>query len=346
MIIAPPITPGEDRFESASAAARAQAWVRPPDAVIRARNHARATRAAPVSKADRCRAGIVALKEFNKTRGSLGYIAGQYPVAVYLGPYLPDVTGAIVVALGKITSGLFGTPDAWVEQVRRVAERAGAAPDWEGLAPVVAPDFVAEDHRLLARRASIVITSLPYQVSPGKVIEQIAAQMRAKAKVMGQVVFAAEDARQHEHESRERRDAADAFVVGGHEIRARGRCNLRAPRRHARHHGLRSSSGEVILRSPGRPHPRSSGADRVPARRLVGRLPFRHMFMSLEHPQDTGKKAVPPFASQIIREFSGLVPDWVTGRLGESSSSPHPVAQSPRPPVSQSLYPWSCSRKT
>jgi len=30
-----------------------------------------------------------------------------------------------VVALGKITSGLFGTPDAWVEQVRVVANRAG-----------------------------------------------------------------------------------------------------------------------------------------------------------------------------------------------------------------------------
>ncbi|HTY99413.1 MAG TPA: L-lactate permease [Rhodocyclaceae bacterium] len=28
--------------------------------------------------------------------GSLGYIAGQYPTAVYLGPYLPDVVGAIV----------------------------------------------------------------------------------------------------------------------------------------------------------------------------------------------------------------------------------------------------------
>lgn len=28
--------------------------------------------------------------------GSLGYIGGQYPVAVYLGPYLPDVAGAIV----------------------------------------------------------------------------------------------------------------------------------------------------------------------------------------------------------------------------------------------------------
>ncbi len=28
--------------------------------------------------------------------GSLGYIAGQYPVAVYLGPYLPDISGSIV----------------------------------------------------------------------------------------------------------------------------------------------------------------------------------------------------------------------------------------------------------
>jgi lactate permease len=28
--------------------------------------------------------------------GSLGYIAGQYPVAVHLGPYLPDISGAVV----------------------------------------------------------------------------------------------------------------------------------------------------------------------------------------------------------------------------------------------------------
>jgi len=27
--------------------------------------------------------------------GSLDYIAGQFPVAIYLGPYLPDVTGAM-----------------------------------------------------------------------------------------------------------------------------------------------------------------------------------------------------------------------------------------------------------
>jgi leucyl aminopeptidase len=35
------------------------------------------------------------------------------------------LTGACVVALGKTTSGLFGTPSAWVEQVRRASERAG-----------------------------------------------------------------------------------------------------------------------------------------------------------------------------------------------------------------------------
>jgi len=42
--------------------------------------------------------------------------------------HLVDVatlTGAVVVALGKITSGLFGAPDDWVEHVRRVADRAG-----------------------------------------------------------------------------------------------------------------------------------------------------------------------------------------------------------------------------
>jgi leucyl aminopeptidase len=42
--------------------------------------------------------------------------------------HLVDVatlTGAVVVALGKLTSGLFGTPDAWVEQVRRIANRCG-----------------------------------------------------------------------------------------------------------------------------------------------------------------------------------------------------------------------------
>jgi leucyl aminopeptidase len=42
--------------------------------------------------------------------------------------HLVDVatlTGAVVVALGKGTTGLFGTPDEWVRQVHRVADRAG-----------------------------------------------------------------------------------------------------------------------------------------------------------------------------------------------------------------------------
>jgi leucyl aminopeptidase len=42
--------------------------------------------------------------------------------------FLVDVatlTGAIVVALGKITSGIFGTPEPWVAHIRRVADLAG-----------------------------------------------------------------------------------------------------------------------------------------------------------------------------------------------------------------------------
>jgi leucyl aminopeptidase len=42
--------------------------------------------------------------------------------------HLVDVatlTGSVVVALGKITTGLFGTPDAWVKEVARAADRAG-----------------------------------------------------------------------------------------------------------------------------------------------------------------------------------------------------------------------------
>jgi leucyl aminopeptidase len=42
--------------------------------------------------------------------------------------HLVDVatlTGACVVALGKTTSGLFGRPGAWVEQVRQASDRAG-----------------------------------------------------------------------------------------------------------------------------------------------------------------------------------------------------------------------------
>ena len=38
---------------------------------------------------------------------------------------IATLTGSCVVALGKIASGLFGTPDRWVEIVRHTADRAG-----------------------------------------------------------------------------------------------------------------------------------------------------------------------------------------------------------------------------
>jgi leucyl aminopeptidase len=38
---------------------------------------------------------------------------------------LATLTGACVVALGKTTTGLFGVPTAWVEQVHRASDRAG-----------------------------------------------------------------------------------------------------------------------------------------------------------------------------------------------------------------------------
>ena len=38
---------------------------------------------------------------------------------------IATLTGACIVALGKLTTGLFGRPDSWVDVVRRVAEREG-----------------------------------------------------------------------------------------------------------------------------------------------------------------------------------------------------------------------------
>jgi lactate permease len=42
--------------------------------------------------------------------GSFGYIVGQFPVAVYLGPYLPDVTGAIVCFVALLVLLRFWRP--------------------------------------------------------------------------------------------------------------------------------------------------------------------------------------------------------------------------------------------
>jgi lactate permease len=42
--------------------------------------------------------------------GSLGYIAGQYPVAVHVGPYLPDVSGSIVCFIALLVLLKFWQP--------------------------------------------------------------------------------------------------------------------------------------------------------------------------------------------------------------------------------------------
>ena len=63
--------------------------------------------------------------------GSLGYIAGQFPVAVYLGPYLPDITGSIVcfaclllllkVWRPKVLLGYGGVPVSAAEEAAAAA---------------------------------------------------------------------------------------------------------------------------------------------------------------------------------------------------------------------------------
>ena len=58
--------------------------------------------------------------------GSLGYIAGQWPVAVYLGPYLPDVTGSIVSFAALLLLLKFWQPKTLLG-LRRQAHRRAAS---------------------------------------------------------------------------------------------------------------------------------------------------------------------------------------------------------------------------
>ncbi len=62
--------------------------------------------------------------------GSLGYIAGQFPVAVFLGPYLPDVSGAIVCFAALLILLKFWQPktSAWVW--RRSCLEGRPSPIW------------------------------------------------------------------------------------------------------------------------------------------------------------------------------------------------------------------------
>jgi len=59
--------------------------------------------------------------------GSLGYIAGQYPVAVYLGPYLPDVTGSIVCFAALLVLLKFWRPKTVLGYGGKPVDAAAAA---------------------------------------------------------------------------------------------------------------------------------------------------------------------------------------------------------------------------
>ncbi|GAC1457281.1 MAG: L-lactate permease [Steroidobacteraceae bacterium] len=68
--------------------------------------------------------------------GSLGYIAGQYPVAVYLGPYLPDVSGAIVCFAALLLLLKVWQPKAVLGYGGKVLDGAQAAQNRQhGLTP-------------------------------------------------------------------------------------------------------------------------------------------------------------------------------------------------------------------
>ena len=67
--------------------------------------------------------------------GSLGYIAGQYPVAVYLGPYLPDVTGAIVCFAALLVLLKFWQPKAVLGYGGVPVDAAKTAQQGHGLKP-------------------------------------------------------------------------------------------------------------------------------------------------------------------------------------------------------------------
>ena len=82
--------------------------------------------------------------------GSLGYILGQYPVAVYLGPYLPDVSGSIVCF-----AALLLLLSVW--RPRRVLGYGGVPLSAEALAKAPRAEALARDQALIAWAPFVVL---------------------------------------------------------------------------------------------------------------------------------------------------------------------------------------------
>ena len=80
--------------------------------------------------------------------GSFGYIAGQFPIAEWVGPYLPDVTGSLVcfaALLGLLRVWRpkdllgFGGRELTADEVRKFKEQAALTPGLARTAPQDAP---------------------------------------------------------------------------------------------------------------------------------------------------------------------------------------------------------------
>ncbi|SRR5579883_687197 len=82
--------------------------------------------------------------------GSLGYIVGQYPVAVYLGPYLPDVSGSIVCF-----AALLALLSVW--KPRRVLGYGGVPLSTEALAATPKGEALSKNDVMIAWAPFLVL---------------------------------------------------------------------------------------------------------------------------------------------------------------------------------------------
>jgi lactate permease len=110
--------------------------------------------------------------------GSFGYIAGQFPIAEWVGPYLPDVVGSLVcfaALLGllrvwrpKTVLG-FGGRELSAEEVRAFAERGTLTPGMSGARPADAPGTPVPG-ALQGGRWPVIRALVPFVILVGVVV--------------------------------------------------------------------------------------------------------------------------------------------------------------------------------
>lgn len=110
--------------------------------------------------------------------GSFGYIAGQFPIAEWVGPYLPDVVGSLVcfaALLGllrvwkpKTVLG-FGGRELTPEEVSAYGQRAALAPGIAGVRPADAPGTPVPG-TLSDGRGSVIRALVPFVILIGVVV--------------------------------------------------------------------------------------------------------------------------------------------------------------------------------